>query len=171
MSINVFVFSGNLGRDAEQRYTSSGDSVVTFSVPVNSGFGDKAITSWIKCNLWGKRGESVMPYLKKGQLVGVSGEFQCREYQDKDGQQRYSNEVRVNDVNLLGKQDRSEPATNSGTPAPNAPAKRDSFDDLDSDIPFIHNVTSVSDMIGLSKSLMRSRRGESLHRLFDKQAD
>lgn len=169
--MNVFTFSGHIGRDAEKRFTPSGDSVVTFSVPVKSGFGDKAITSWIKCALWGKRGDSVLQYLKKGQLVGVSGEFACREYQDKDGQQRYSNEVRVNDVSLLGKQDRSEPATNSGTPAPNAPAKRDSFDDLDSDIPFIHNVTSVSDMIGLSKSLMRSRRGESLHRLFDKQAD
>jgi len=155
--MNVFTFTGNLGRDAEQRYTSSGDSVVTFSVPVKSGFGDKAVTSWIKCNLWGKRGESVMPYLKKGQLVGVSGEFQCREYQDKDGQQRYSNEVRVNDVNLLGKQDRSEPATNSSTPSPSAPVKRDSFDDLESDIPFISSILSVSDMMGQPKSLLRAK--------------
>lgn len=157
MSINVFVFSGNLGKDAEQRFTPSGDSVVTFSVPVNSGFGDKAITSWIKCNLWGKRGESVMPYLKKGQLVGVSGEFACREYQDKDGQQRYSNEVRVNDVSLLGK--RSEPAVNSSTPAPSAPVKRDQFDDLGDDVPFISSILDVSDMMGQPKSLLRAKIG------------
>ena len=89
--MNVFTFSGNLGRDAERRYTAGGDSAVSFSVAVKSGFGDKAVTSWIKCNLWGKRGESVMPYLKKGQLVGVSGEFSAREWQDKEGQTKMCN--------------------------------------------------------------------------------
>ena len=42
--MNVFTFSGNLGRDAEQRYTAGGDSAVSFSVAVKSGFGDKAVT-------------------------------------------------------------------------------------------------------------------------------
>lgn len=100
--MNVFTFTGNLGRDAEQRFVTNGSSIVTFSVPVKSGFGDKAVTSWIKCNLWGKRGESVLPYLKKGQLVGVSGEFESREYQDKEGATKVSNEVRVSEVQLLG---------------------------------------------------------------------
>jgi single-strand DNA-binding protein len=136
--MNVFTFTGNLGRDAEQRYTPSGDSVVTFSVPVKSGFGDKAITSWIKCTLWGKCGDSVLPYLKKGQLVGVSGEFQCREYQDKDGQQRYSNEVRVNDVNLLGKRGESndENAQAPQRNAQGAPPQSKAYDGLSDDIPF-----------------------------------
>ena len=101
--MNVFTFTGNLGNDAEQRYTQSGDSIVSFSVPAKSGFGDKAVTSWIKCSLWGKRGDSVLPYLKNGQLVGVSGEFAAREWTDKEGQKRVSNECRVNDVQLLGK--------------------------------------------------------------------
>lgn len=53
--------------------------------------------------MFGKRGESVLPYLKKGQLVGVSGEFSAREWTDKEGQKRISNECRVNDLQLLGK--------------------------------------------------------------------
>ena len=125
--MNVFTFSGNLGRDAEQRYTAGGDSAVSFSVAVKSGFGDKAVTSWIKCNLWGKRGESVMPYLKKGQLVGVSGEFSAREWQDKEGQTKISNEVRVNDVQLLGGRPQ-EQATESAKPSRSSPARGFSHD-------------------------------------------
>ena len=128
--MNVFTFSGNLGRDAEQRYTAGGDSAVSFSVAVKSGFGDKAVTSWIKCNLWGKRGESVMPYLKKGQLVGVSGEFSAREWQDKEGQTKISNEVRVNDVQLLGGRPQ-EQATETVKPSRPAPAR-----DFSDDVPF-----------------------------------
>ncbi|HQN46345.1 MAG TPA: single-stranded DNA-binding protein [Rugosibacter sp.] len=128
--MNVFTFSGNLGRDAEQRYTAGGDSAVSFSVAVKSGFGDKAVTSWIKCNLWGKRGESVMPYLKKGQLVGVSGEFSAREWQDKEGQTKISNEVRVNDVQLLGGRPQ-EQATETAKPSRPAPAR-----DFSDDVPF-----------------------------------
>lgn len=52
--------------------------------------------------MFGKRGESVLPYLLKGQLVGVSGEVNNREWQDKEGQKRMSLEVRVNDLTLLG---------------------------------------------------------------------
>ena len=130
MTINVFTFTGNLGRDAEQRYTAGGDSAVSFSVAVKSGFGDKAVTSWIKCNLWGKRGESVMPYLKKGQLVGVSGEFSAREWQDKEGQTKISNEVRVNDVQLLGGRPQ-EQATETAKPSRPAPAR-----DFSDDVPF-----------------------------------
>ena len=128
--MNVFTFSGNLGRDAEQRYTAGGDSAVSFSVAVKSGFGNKAVTSWIKCNLWGKRGESVMPYLKKGQLVGVSGEFSAREWQDKEGQTKISNEVRVNDVQLLGGRPQ-EQATETAKPSRPAPAR-----DFSDDVPF-----------------------------------
>jgi single-strand DNA-binding protein len=117
--MNSWNFTGNLGNDCEQRYTQSGDSVVSFSVGVKSGFGDKATTTWAKCAIFGKRGESVAPYLKKGTLVGISGEVNNREYQDKEGQKRYSLDVRVNDLTLLGgKSDRSE------SNAPSQPADK-----------------------------------------------
>ena len=137
--MNSWNFTGNLGNDCEQRYTQSGDSVVSFSVGVKSGFGDKATTTWAKCAIFGKRGESVAPYLKKGTLVGISGEVNNREYQDKEGQKRYSLDVRVNDLTLLGgKSDRSESAPSQPKQeqrnAQGAP--KTSFEDMDDDIPF-----------------------------------
>ena len=131
--MNNFSFTGNIGNNAEQRYTQGGDSIVTFNVAVKAGFGDKAVTTWVKCNLWGKRGESVIPYLNKGQLVGISGELANRKWQDKDGQDRYSLEVRVNELDLLGGKHESQPAQQQVKPEPK---RVNHGDDLDSDIPF-----------------------------------
>lgn len=129
--MNVFSFTGNLGNQAEQRYTQGGDSIVSFSVAVKSGFGDKAVTTWVHCTMFGKRGESVLPYLNKGQLVGVSGEFSAREWDDKEGQKRTSVEVRVNDLTLLGKIEREQ--THPARSEKQSPVKSG---DLESDIPF-----------------------------------
>jgi single-strand DNA-binding protein len=101
--MNVWNFTGNLGRDAETRFTPSGDAVTGFSVAVKAGFGEKATTTWVNCNVWGKRGEAIAQYLLKGVLVGVSGECSQREWTDKEGQKKVSLDVRVNDVTLLGK--------------------------------------------------------------------
>lgn len=106
--MNSWNFSGNLGSDCEQRYSQNGDAVTSFSVAVKAGYGDKAVTTWVRCTMFGKRGESVAPYLTKGQLVGVSGEFSAREWTDKEGQKRTSIEVRVVDLTLLGKRDDSQ---------------------------------------------------------------
>lgn len=104
--MNNWYFTGNLGKDAEQRYTPSGDAVVQFPVAVKSGYGDKEATTWARCAMWGKRGEEVAQYLTKGRLVGISGEVTLREFTDKEGQKRSSLEVRVNDLTLLsGKRD------------------------------------------------------------------
>ena len=140
--MNSWSFTGHIGEDCNTRFTQSGDSVVSFSVGVKSGFGDKATTTWAKCAMFGKRGESVAPYLKKGALVGISGEVNNREYQDKEGQKRYSLDVRVNDLTLLGgKSDRSE--SNAPSQPADKPQQRNaqgtpktSFEDMDDDIPF-----------------------------------
>lgn len=134
--MNVWNFTGNLGGDAETRFTQSGDAIVSFSVGVKAGYGDKATTTWARCSMFGKRGEAVAQYLTKGQLVGISGEVAMREWNDKEGQKRTALEVRVNDLSLLGKkegQQQSQPA-----PQRNAQAgQRVSHGDgLDSDIPF-----------------------------------
>ena len=133
--MNSWSFTGNLGRDAEQRYTQSGDSVVSFSVGVKAGFGDKATTTWANCSMFGKRGESVAPYLKKGALVGISGELNNREYQDKEGQKRYSLDVRVSDLTLLGgKQSGDSAPSHTQRNAQGAP--RTSIENMDDEIPF-----------------------------------
>ena len=134
--MNNWSFTGNLGRDAEQRYTASGDSVVSFSVGVKAGFGDKATTTWANCQLWGKRGESVLPYLTKGQLVGVCGEVSLREWQDREGQKRTNLDVRVNDLTLLGgKQEHSEPIQPS-KPRNAQGAPKANIMDVDDDVQF-----------------------------------
>lgn len=141
--MNSWSFTGNLGRDAEVRYTPNGDSVVSFSVGVKSGFGEKASTVWARCSMFGKRAESVAPFLTKGQLVGVSGELSVREWQDKEGQTRSSVEVRVNDLTLLGKRDEQSRGSGQGyepsRPQPPRNQPRTSpqpVSDFDDDPPF-----------------------------------
>ena len=137
--MNSWNFTGNLGRDAEQRFAPSGTAVVSFSVGVKTGFGDKEKTTWANCAMFGKRAEAVAAYLKKGTLVGIVGEVDHREYQNKEGQTRYSLDVSVNDLTLLGgKSDRSESAPSQPKQAPrNAQgAPKTSFDGMDDDIPF-----------------------------------
>lgn len=140
--MNNWNFTGNLGRDAEPGTTSGGESVVKFSVGVKSGYGDKATTTWANCSLWGKRGEAVAKYLVKGQLVGINGEVTLREYTGRDGAQRFSLDVRVADLTLLGKKSegethapRSESAQRQGNGGVNPPPQN-SFDEFDDDIPF-----------------------------------
>ena len=132
--MNVFSFTGNLGNQAEQRYTQGGDSIVSFSVAVKSGFGDKAVTTWVRCTMFGKRGESVLPYLNKGQLVGVSGEFSARDWDDKEGQKRTSVEVRVNDLTLLGGKSEGQQEQRQSQKQQTKTVSHG--DELDSDVPF-----------------------------------
>ena len=132
--MNTWQFTGNIGKDAESRFLPNGDPVVSFSVGVKSGYGDKATTTWARCAMLGKRAESVSQYLTKGQLVGISGEVTLREWNDKEGQKRNSLEVRVNDLTLLGKKD-GQQAAQPRQQAP-VPQQADSFGDFSDDAPF-----------------------------------
>ncbi len=97
---------GNIGREAEVRYTPNGDAIASFSFALNSGYGEKQITSWLNCSIWGKRAETLAPMLTKGTRVGITGEFTARPYTNKQGEEKISLDVRVNDLTLLGgKQD------------------------------------------------------------------
>jgi len=126
--MNVWNFTGNLGRDAEMRYTTKGEPALSFSVAVKAGYGQHEKTSWARCTLWGKRGESVAPYLVKGALVGVSGELAQTKFTTKEGVDQYNLDVRVNDVTLLGKK------SAESTEEPQAPAAK--LNPPDDDIPF-----------------------------------
>ena len=135
--MNAWQFTGNIGKDAESRFLPNGDPVVSFSVGVKSGYGEKATTTWARCAMFGKRAESVSQYLTKGQLVGISGEVTLREWNDKEGQKRNSLEVRVNDLTLLGKKDGQQAAPQrQATQQQAKPADSGGFGDFDPDIPF-----------------------------------
>ena len=96
--MNVFSFTGNLGRDAETRHTQNGNAVCGFPVAAKAGYGDNEQTVWIDCSLWGKRAEGgLVQHLTKGQQVAVHGELSTREHEGKTYLQ-----CRVNDVTLVG---------------------------------------------------------------------
>mgnify|MGYP003635624328 CR=1 FL=1 len=94
--MNVFTFTGNLGKEC--RTANHGTAVCNFAVAVKSGFGEKAVTMWVDCALWGKQAESkLIDYLVKGQQVAVSGELGMREHEGKS----YLT-CRVSNISLVG---------------------------------------------------------------------
>lgn len=133
--MNVITVAGPLGRDAEVRSLQDGTQVASFSVADSQG--REKPTIWWRCSLFGRRAESLAPYLTKGQQVTVSGSVTEREYADKDGQQRKVQEIRVNDVALQGgKREGAAPApAQRQAPAPRQ-AGGSGFDDMNDDVPF-----------------------------------
>lgn len=106
--MNNLSATGNIGSDAEVRHTASGTVVTSWSVAVTSGFGKSEKTNWVRCNMFGERGEKIAQYLKKGTQVGVNGEISLNEYVAKDGTNKSSIELNVSSVTLLGKKDAAE---------------------------------------------------------------
>ena len=134
--MNNITVAGTLGRDAEIRAMPNGDPVASFSVADSQGK-DK-ITIWWNCQIFGKRAESLAPYLVKGGAVTVSGNVTEREWIDKDGQKRKSMDIRVSDIALQGGRKDAAPAAAPRQAAKAAPANTGGFEDMDSDIPFIN---------------------------------
>ena len=137
--MNLLTAIGNIGRDAEIKYTAKGDAVASFSFALSSGYGEKAITTWINATIFGKRGETLAPMLLKGTKIGISGEFQARPYTAKDGTEKLSLEMRVNDVTLLGKKTATtDESTDDMSQPTRQPVSKPSanFDDFEDDIPF-----------------------------------
>jgi single-strand DNA-binding protein len=123
---NVFTAAVRVGKDPEQK-TVGQSELVSFSGACDTGYGEKKVTMWINCNIWGKQGTSLKPYIKKGDRIMVSGEFSAREYDAKDGTKKTSFELKVNMVELLG--NKKEEAT-AAKPAPAPQQSTDVGDDL-----------------------------------------
>ena len=102
-----------LSKDAEVRFLADGTPVAQLNMALQSGYGDKAVTSWLTGNMFGKRAETLAPMLKKGQQIGIVGELTNRKYTAKDGTEKYSLEVRITDVTLLGKANVSDDENNA----------------------------------------------------------
>ena len=142
--LNLCQFIGRLGKDPETRYAATGDAVTSFSIACGESWKDKTsgekkeTTEWVRCVAWRRLGEVCGEYLKKGSQVYVSGKMKTRKWQDKEGQDRYSTEVIVEQMQMLG--GRSPAASDSdGSQAerkPDAQKPAGKFDDLEDDIPF-----------------------------------
>lgn len=97
-SLNKVMLIGNLGRDPEVRYTTSGTPVASFSIATTDRFKNKAgdwedRTEWHNITLWGRLAEIAGEYLAKGKTVFIEGRLQTRKWQDRDGKDRWTTEV------------------------------------------------------------------------------
>src|SRR5205814_2544880 len=106
-SVNKVILVGNLGRDAELRYTPGGAAVATLNLATTQVGNDKGgqrqeKTEWHRTVLWGKQAESLQEYLTKGNRTGVEGRLQTRQWDDKDGNKRYTTEIKADRITLLG---------------------------------------------------------------------
>ena len=106
--------AGRLGKDAELRQAGN-SQVCSFSVASDTGFGDRKQTHWFNCSLWGRQGEALAQYLKKGSQVTITGEYSEREYEGK----QYK-ELRVNQIELQG----GNQSTNNQQSQQNNPQQR-----------------------------------------------
>lgn len=127
--LNSCSFIGNVGKAPEVR-TVGGTTVANFSVACNEKWKDKngnaqERTEWVRCSAWGKLAEVCAQYLEAGRQVYVSGRMQTREY-DKDGAKRYSTEIVLETMKMLGKKaDGGSRGPASYQPAGGAPTEED----------------------------------------------
>lgn len=148
--MNSISFDGRLAADAELRYTPGGDAILSFRVASDIGYGERKTTNWFSCQVWGKRGESLKDYLKKGQQVTVYGQLTLREWEDKEHVKRLSPDVRVSEISLQGGKREAEESGQQGNsqdyasasgrdqppPRRQEPKPAARMDDMDDDIPF-----------------------------------
>lgn len=155
-SVNKVILVGNLGKDPEIRYAPSGDAIATLTLATTDNWKDKATgekkeaTEWHRVVFFGRVAEVAGQYLKKGSQIYVEGSLRTRKWTDKEGQDRYTTEVRGDEMKMLGSRPgsasmdeggytESRPAQRASAPASNnAPVKSSSpsFEDMDDDIPF-----------------------------------
>ena len=132
MAINTVAITGRLVRDPEIRQTQSGVSVCSFAVAVDRAYksGEERQADFIDCVAWRHSAEFLEKYFHKGDMIGVQGHLQTRNWETDDGQKRKTTEIVVDSLSFVGgkKSDHAE-----------APAENQEFtpvDDLDGDLPF-----------------------------------
>jgi single-strand DNA-binding protein len=142
--INKVILVGNLGKDPETKYMPSGDCVCNFSVATTESWNDKSSgdkvekTEWHNIVMFRRLAEVAGEYLRKGSQVYIEGKLQTRKWQDKQGNDRYTTEIRADQMQMLGGRGGS-----AGAGAPAAPqsqaapqARAAGGGDFEDDIPF-----------------------------------
>ena len=165
-SVNKVILIGNLGADPESRFAPSGDAICNIRLATTETWRDKntgerrEATEWHRVAFFGKLAEIAGQYLRKGSQVYIEGSLRTRKWQDQSGQDRYTTEIRADEMKMLGRREGGDPPMRGGegggwdagaqsAPArqPAAPAQRaqpqsappqqsGGFGDFDDDIPF-----------------------------------
>lgn len=158
-SVNKVILVGHLGKDPETRYMPNGDAITNATLATSESWKDKQTgekkeqTEWHRLVFYRKLAEIAGQYLRKGSLIYIEGSLKTRKWQDKDGQDRYTTEITVNEMTMLGgrgdagggqssgepqqRQQQQRPQGNGGgqQQRQSAPQSR-GFDDIEDDIPF-----------------------------------
>ncbi len=156
-TLNKAMIIGRLGQDPEIRYTQSNTAVANLSIATNERFKDsmgewKERTEWHRVVAWGRKAEICQQYLKKGSQVYIEGPIQTRKWEDRDGQTRYTTEVKALRLLMLDSAgdadiEQGPPPAGQQQPAPGSNSDQnesvsgdvdlnDKFDDIDDDLPF-----------------------------------
>lgn len=155
MSVNKVILVGRLGKDPETRYMTNGEAVTNATLATSESWKDKAgekqeKTEWHNLVFYRRLAEVAGEYLKKGSQVYIEGKLQTRKYQTKEGQDRYTTEIIVNEMQMLssrqqgGDHEQAEPSRPAPAAKPAGNARPDkppaqgagAFDNFDDDIPF-----------------------------------
>ncbi len=152
-SLNKAMIIGNLGQDPEVRYTQSNTAVATLSIATSERFKDsngelQERTEWHRIVAWGRLAEICQQYLKKGSKVYVEGPIQTQQWEDKNGQKRYTTEVKALQMIMLDSrgggggqqagapQNQGQAQSQGGQPMSSNVELDKNFDDMDDDLPF-----------------------------------
>ena len=141
-SVNKVILVGNLGRDAELRATPGGTSVSTFSIATTETWNDKSSgqkqekTEWHRVVVWGRQADVLNEYLVKGKQVYVEGKLQTRQWDDKDGNKKYTTEIKADRITLLGGGGGGGRSMDRGTSGPSGGDEPPMEPITDDDIPF-----------------------------------
>lgn len=110
--INRWYGIGRLTRDPEMKYTQGGASVASFSIASSYTYtkdgAKKETTSFFNCVAWGKTGEIIAQYFKKGQRIAIEGRLQQRSWDDQSGNKRTAVEIVVENFNFIEKAEKGQ---------------------------------------------------------------
>ncbi len=141
-SLNKVMLIGNLGKDPEVRYTTSGTAVAGFSLATSERFKNKNgewedRTEWHNITLWGRLAEIAGEYLAKGKTVYIEGRLQTRKWQDRDGRDRYTTEIVGEKMQMLsGRGEGGGRARTTDESSYEPPSYEEPAFNPDDDIPF-----------------------------------
>jgi len=146
-SLNKAMIIGRLGQDPDVRYTQSNTAVANMSVATSERYKDKSgewkeNTEWHRVVAWGRTAEICQEYLKKGSLVYIEGPIQTRQWEDKDGQTRYTTEIKALTMTMLDSKGsgsnggRKPEKPDSAQPVSSNVDLNDNLDEIDDDLPF-----------------------------------
>lgn len=93
---------GNLTKDVDLKYTKHNTPVASYTIAVNTGYGELQETNYFNIKTWGKSGEFVSKYFKKGQPIALTGRLKNNNYEDKNGNKKYTIEIVTEDIEFVG---------------------------------------------------------------------